>query len=472
MLRMIDRKVIQELCTAGVAGPAIAQQVGCSLRSVRRVAAEAPVTDADDATARTRCGVGRPGVARTLGPLITTWVDAEPTLPPGDIARRLRERGTPLGLSTVYRLVARARRTLPQALLVRFEGMAGEFAQFDFGHVDARLLDGTRRRVHFAAYRLKYSRWVFVVVVPNERSEALVRSVLAAFAASGGVPLQVVCDNPKTIVLRREGDRPVWHPTMAQIAIDYGFSITLCTPRAPQQKGSVENLVGFVKRAFFRARRFADLTHDLPQQLAAWCVEMNTVRPSRATGVPPLARLEAERARLRPLAIAPDDYGLHVPVTVGPTAMVLHQGIRYAMPAGACGLPATLRLYPTRVTITTAGGRHSVTHPRTPLVGTISYQSGQRAQQLAAVYGQRKRLYFMRERLVELGPIGEAFLTALVHQRPHTWASDVVRCFTLLETLGDAAMRTVLDTAVRQRLIGGEYVERLAAQAHISEAVA
>jgi len=30
-----------------------------------------------------------------------------------------------------------------------------------------------------------------------------------------------------------------------------------------------------------------------------------------------------------------------------------------------------------------------------------SYLTGQRAQQLAAVYGERKRLYFMRERLVE-----------------------------------------------------------------------
>jgi transposase len=411
-------------------------------------------------------------VAFTLGPVITAWVEDEPTLPPGEIARRLREQGTPLGLSTVYRLVQRARRTLPQALLVRFEGMAGEFAQFDFGHADARLLDGTRRRVHFAAYRLKYSRWLHVTLVPHERSEALIRSLLDACAASGGVPLQVVFDNPKTVVLRREGGQPVWHPALAQLAIDYGVGITLCTPHAPQQKGSVENLVGFVKGAFFRARRFADLTHDLPQQLAAWCVEMNTVRPCRATGVPPLARLAAERARLRPLAVAPADYGLHVPVTVGPTAMVTHQGIRYAMPAGACGLPATLRLYPTRVTITTAGGRHTVTHPRTPLVGTISYQPGQRAQQLAAVYGQRKRLYFMRERLVELGPVGEAYLTALVHQRPHTWASDVVRCFTLLETLGDDALRAVLQQALHQRLIGGEYVERLAARPVAREAAA
>lgn len=54
-----------------------------------------------------------------------------------------------------------------------------------------------------------------MAVVPNERVEALIRSLLAGFAASGGVPLRVVFDNPKTVVLRREDGRPVWHPTLA-----------------------------------------------------------------------------------------------------------------------------------------------------------------------------------------------------------------------------------------------------------------
>jgi hypothetical protein len=100
-------------------------------------------------------------------------------------------------------------------------------------------------------------------------------------------------------------------------------------------------------------------------------------------------------------------------VTVGPTAMVTHQGIRYAMPADACGIPATLWLYPDRVKIVTTGGKHEAVHPRFPAHGTVSYLPGQRAAQLAAVAGARKRLYFMRERLLELGPVGEGYLTEL-----------------------------------------------------------
>ena len=461
---MLDRHAVQELRRAGVTARAIALQFGVSVRTVRRIGREPAVTEGAEGRAGRPRGVGRPRVSDVVDARVAALMAEERDLPPGEIWRRLREEGTPLGLSTVYRVLAGIRATLPADVLVRFEGVAGEFAQFDFGEVSVRLVDGTRHGVHFAAYRLKYSRWMHVGLVPNERVEALIRSLLASFAAAGGVPLRVVFDNPKTVVLRHDERRPVWNPTLAQVAIDYGFTVELCTPHQPQQKGAVENLVGFVKRSFFRARRFQDLTTDLPTQLAAWLREVNTVRPSRATREIPAARLAAEQARMKPLAVAPETYGLRVPVTVGPTAMVTSQGIRYAMPAPACGLPATLWVYPDRVKIVTAGSRHDATHPRFPAFGTVSYLPGQRAAQLAAVAGARKRLYFMRERLLELGPVGEGYLTELIHQRPHTWKGDVERLFALLEELGDERCRTLLQRALFQRLIGAEYVVRLAAQ--------
>jgi hypothetical protein len=226
----------------------------------------------------------------------------------------------------------------------------------------------------------------------------------------------------------------------------------------------VENLVGFVKRSFFRARTFQDLTIDLPRQLADWLHEVNMVRPCRATHEIPATRLAVEQPRLKPLAVAPAEYGLRIPVTVGPTAMVSHAGIRYAMPAAACGIPATLWLYPDRVKIVTAGGRHEALHPRFPEVGAVSYLPGQRAAQLTAVYGKRKRLYFMRERLLELGPVGERYLTELVHRRPHTWPGDVERLFQLLDELGEPPFRAVLQRALMQGTYGAEYVVRLAAR--------
>jgi transposase len=464
MLRMLDRHAVQALVRAKVTAREIAEQLKVSVRTVRRIVREAAVPPDDETGARTARQVGRPHVTDAVRARVHALVLEDLDRPPGEICRLLKAEGTPLGLSTVYRVLTAVRATIPTALQVRFEGVAGEFAQFDFGQVSVRLVDGSRRTVHFAAYRLKYSRWIHVVAVPNERVEALIRSLLDSFAASGGVPLRVVFDNPRTVVLRHEEGRPVWNPVLAPAAIDYGFTIELCTPRQPQQKGAVENLVGYVKRAFFRARRFTEVATDLPQQLSEWLVEVNTTRPNRATKEIPAERLAAEQARMKALAVPPGEYGLRIPVTVGPTAMVTHHGIRYAMPAAACGLPATLWLYPTRVKIITAGSKHEALHPRFPEHGTVSYLPGQRAAQLAAVAGSRKRLYFMRERILELGPVGEGYLTELVHQRPHTWKGDVERLFALLEELGDARFRLVVQRALFQRLIGAEYVVRLVAR--------
>lgn len=461
---MIDRHAVHALLDAGHSTKEIARRFGTTQRTIQRIAKEPRIVVADDSVVRRQRHVGRPPVPDAVRTRLRDLLETDPEAPPLEFLRQLREEGVQLGESTFYRVFRLEKEALPAELMVRFEGVAGEFAQFDFGQVDVRLLDGAKKRIHFAAYRLKHSRWVWVVPVPDERIESLVRALLLCFEHAGGVPLRVVFDNPKTVVLGRENGRPLWNQTLAQVAIDYGFVIELCTPRRPEQKGAVENLVGWVKRSFFRARRFADLEHDLPRQLLEWLVVVNEERPSRATKEIPARRLAAERERMKPLAVPPAEYGLRFPVQVGPTALVEFQGVRYAMPAGACGIPATLHLFPEKVRITTAGGRFEATHPRFPRVGKTSYLEGQRAEQLAAVAGARKRLYFMRERILELGPLGEGYLTELIHARPFTWKADVERLFMLLEELGEDRFLDLLKRALFQRLYGAEYVVRLAAQ--------
>jgi len=60
----------------------------------------------------------------------------------------------------------------------------------------------------------------------------------------------------------------------------------MCAPRSGNQKGSVERLVGWVKGAFFKHRKFQDDV-DLRAQLAAWLSEVNEKTPNRATKVIP-----------------------------------------------------------------------------------------------------------------------------------------------------------------------------------------
>jgi len=201
---MIDRHKVQTLLSAGHSTKEVAELLGTTQRSVQRIAKEPPVERWDDTAERKRRGLGRPALPSRLVERLHALIAEDPEAPPLEYLRQIREEGVKLGESTFYRVFRLEREKVPAELMVRFEGVAGEFAQFDFGEADVRLLDGRKKRIHFAAYRLKYSRWVWVVVVPDERAESLVRALLACFEASGGVPLRVVFDSPDTTEFREK----------------------------------------------------------------------------------------------------------------------------------------------------------------------------------------------------------------------------------------------------------------------------
>jgi len=387
----------------------------------------------------------------------------EPALLSVEILRRAKLKGYAGGKTALYTLISALRpRTIRP--LVRFEGLAGEFTQHDFGHVDVRFLNGTEKRVHFFASRLKYSRWVEVTIVPDECTETLVRTFVDHFAAIDGVPLLAVFDRPKTVALKwtRDGHVTDWNPLFAGVALDLSVGIEVCWPAAPWQKGSVENLVGWVKGSFFKQRRFVD-DDDLLQQLAEWRTEVNTQRPCRATKVIPAVRLDEERPRLRPLKVLPDDLAVRVPIVVGPTAEVIHDTHPYSMPPDAIGIAGTLYLYRTRVRI--VAGRFEVTHERKFVPGEGATLPEHRAQHVAAVSGKRAKRYLQREHLLKLGPEALAYLTELTHRRPQVWLRDIDRLHTLLATYGDDAMRAALARGVAEQAIGAEYIAHFLADA-------
>jgi transposase len=458
MIPMIKRHEVQVLLAAGFTQRQVVKATGVSKRSVARIARERPVQGLEETGVAAERRVGRPSTVEDFRSELDAWLEEDPDLPTVELLHRLRQRGYKGGKTAVYDLVHRLRGPAPSRLMVRFEGLPGEFAQFDFGEVRVRYLSGRTETIQFAAYRLKYSRWVYVEPVPNQQVEPLCRSLLRGFEGSGGVPLLVVVDNPKTVVIHPKKDPIVWNRTFAQIAVDYGFGIELCAPRRGNQKGSVENLVGWVKGSFFKVRRFQDF-EDLRLQLHEWLTQVNDHRPCRATGQIPAVRLAEEHARLRPLAVTPADYGLLFEVVVGPTGMVTHKTIRYAMPPDTIGFPATLHVYPDRVRIT--AGRHEVLHPRFP-EGNLSYPADIRSQHLAAVSGERGRLYFKRQRILELGPVAVHFFTELVHQRPRTWKGDLEKLYRLLDEIGEDPLRHALHQALLRGLVGAEYVLDLA----------
>jgi transposase len=400
MLGMLKRHEVEILLKARHSKVEVTHLTGVSLRSVNRIAEEAPVVHVDDAAEREKRQIGRPSIVENFRKLIIEILEEKADLPSLEILRRVREMGYQGGKTALYALVASLR---PKGIkpLVRFEGLPGEFSQHDFGQVDVEFLDGATRRIHFFASRLKYSRSIRVSVVKDETVESLVRNLAKHLHSWGGVPLLCVFDRPKTVALkwRRNGEVTEWNPVFAYAMLEMGIGVELCWPQSPEQKGAVENLVGFVKSSFFKVRCFQD-EEDLQQQLVGWHGEVNEERPCRATGIIPVVRLAEEALRLRPLKVRPEDLALRIPVYVGPTGTVLHDGHPYSMPPEAISMPGTLYLYADRVRI--VAGRHEVVHPRKFIPHEGSTLAAHRAAMVAAVSGKRGKRYLKRQQLLEL----------------------------------------------------------------------
>jgi transposase len=454
MIGVMVRHRVQVLREVGWTYRQIARETGVSVRAVRRICIEQPVEETTESEQAARRRVGRPSIVAPFRDRIEEILAGERELPTLEVLHRLRGAGYEGGKSALYEAVRELRppKTVP---MVRFEGVAGEFSQHDFGEVEVHYLNGTHERIRFFASRLKFSRWVDVQLVQNEKVESLVRSLLLGFESFGGVPLVAVFDNPKTVVINREGSRIIWNETFAQVALDYRFAPELCTPARGQEKGSVENLVGFVKGSFFKVRKFVDRA-DLEEQLRDWHREVNTARPCRATGVIPALRLQQEQERLRPLAIPPAEYPLRFSIMVGPTAMVYFEGHGYSLAPEAIGMPGMLWLYPDRVRI--QARRYVAEHPRVPQQGKDSILPEHRAARLAQVSGERGRLYLKRQEILDLGPKAETFLTEIVHRHRFTWKTEVEDLHRALVQYGPVALYHHLTRACEQKLFGAQYV--------------
>src|SRR5487761_1372762 len=159
MYDRMKRHQIEVLRDAGFSLREVARKADVSLYTVLRVLRESSSVE------RARRPVGRPPLAVPFEASVREALEERNDLPTVEILRRLRARGYDGGKNPVYEMARRLRKVVTPPL-VRFEGLVGEFCQNDFGHVRVRYDDGTEALLPFFASRLKWSRWVYVELVP------------------------------------------------------------------------------------------------------------------------------------------------------------------------------------------------------------------------------------------------------------------------------------------------------------------
>lgn len=448
MLTTMARSTIKFLRQQGHFTTSIAEWVGCDRHTVARVLAE----PAEPPRPRR----DRPGTLAGRRAALVSWLrEAIPTRRMLELARQDPTGPYRGGASTFYRYVARLRAegAAAESPIIRFEGLPGEYVQWDWG--EARVpLGGTAVKRVFLAGRLKYSRLSAVRWRTQMDLETLLRAMLEIVEAWGGVPWAWVFDNMKTVTLGRDADgQPRWNPAFWRFATEVGFHPELCDPRAPQQKGAVENLVKWTKTNFLPGRRFAD-DEDLAAQSLAWEQDKRT-QVSQAHGQRPIDLLPQEQAAFGPLTTTAGTYGLYRVATVNRESLVRVDGNQYSVPVGHLGQAVDVRLLRDRVRISRDG---------VPLAEPARLQgTGQRhrepAHYLPALADRpRARLVLDRERLCALGPEVVAYVTTISQRRRRVLAEELAACTELEAQRGAEGLRRAAAACVARGTCGVEYL--------------
>ena len=340
---------------------------------------------------------------------------------------------------------------------IRFEGLPGEYLQVDWGEARRLHFDqAPAGKRYFLCCRLKYSRWSWIQWTTDMRQETLLRALVACFTALGFVPWVLIFDNMKTVTTGRDGaNEAIWHPALARFAAEFGFHPQACAVARGNQKGSVENLVKWVKGNFLAGRSFAD-DRDLVEQSTQWLADVNT-RRNDATGEAPVERLSREALRGGTLPVTAANYGLLESARVTAESVVHVRGNAYSVPVAYVGMTLTARLHRDRVALF-HDEQQVAEHSRPP--------DGARSRTIDVAHFEpilakkpRARVMLYRQTLLDLGGVAERYVAELSCRRRRLLGEQILAIHTLFEERGRDALLDAMGRMAALDAYGSEYLE-------------
>jgi len=158
-------------------------------------------------------------------------------------------------------------------------------------------------------------------------------------------------DNLKSAVIKRiVGQDPVFNPKYLDFANHYGFKIIPCGKAKGNEKGRVENGVGYVKKNLLAGLDLPqfDAMANLSQQ---WLDSIANIRIHGETKRKPIEMFSEEKASLQHLPSHPYDIGTIAQVRASTQFRVSVDSNHYSVPAEYAGANLTLKTYPDRICI-------------------------------------------------------------------------------------------------------------------------
>jgi len=375
------------------------------------------------------------------------------------VFQRLREQGFDGGHSLVKAYV-RTVRPQRQSAFLTLAFAPGECAQVDWGSFGSVPVGQTSRRLSFFVMVLCYSRMLYVEFTVSQTMEHFLACHQHALEFFGGVPQKVMVDNLKSAVLKRAlGQAPVFNPKYAAFAEHYGFRIVPCNVGKGNEKGRVENAVGYVKKNFLAGLDIIDFSVLAPAA-THWLDTVANVRLHGETRQKPTDLWQRDKSSLHALPLHPFDIATVSQVRASRQFRITLDTNRYSVPAHFAGHALTLKTYPDRLCLYHQDkliARHIRSYDR--------YGDFEDPDHPKPLLEQRKKArdhtFFMR--FLALSPQAEFYYRQLEQRRlnPHHHVRKIVA---LSDIYGQQAVARAMADAVEYQAFAADYIANLLEQ--------
>jgi len=214
------------------------------------------------------------------------------------------------------------------------------WAQVDFGYAKIDL-EGEQTDVAFFVMTLPYSDAFFVCAFPRECTETFQEGHKRAFEFFGGVPARISYDNSRIAVISiGRGRNRKLTDGFLRLQSHYHFTEHFCRVRRPNEKGHVENLVGFSRRNFMVPVPKVKTVEELNDHLATQCCS-DLDRTLRGKEKKKAELLKEELPAMLPLPAERFEAHRVEKTSVGPLSLVRFDRNDYSIPTKYAHHPVT-----------------------------------------------------------------------------------------------------------------------------------
>lgn len=204
-----------------------------------------------------------------------------------------------------------------------------EMSESDWSPYEVRFTTGKTATVQALSYVLVSSKRKYFGLYESNDLHALMEGHERAFARFDGCALECKYDSQKPVVLRWEGNQPIYNPRFLAFSSHYEFRPLAVRRGHPNDKPRTERSFWEVERSFLNGREFKDLD-DMRAQLADWLERIVDHRKLEKRTA--LERFAEEKEHLVPLPRHPYDTARVVYRVCSIDGFVAWEANHYAVP--------------------------------------------------------------------------------------------------------------------------------------------